>query len=103
MHQLFTDFKKAYHSVRREVIYNILTEFGNPRKLLRLIKMCMNETYSTVWVGKHLSDMFPFKNGLKQGDVLLPLIFNYPLEYFIKRVQVHQDDLKLNGTHQLLV
>jgi len=35
----------------------------------RLIKMCLNETYSTVWVGKHLSDMFPIRNGLKQGDV----------------------------------
>ena len=33
----------------------------------------LNETYSTVQVGKHLSDMFPTKNGLKQGDTLLPL------------------------------
>jgi len=47
--------------------------------------MCRNETCSTVWVGKHLSDMFPFKNGLKQ-DVLLPLIFNYALEYAIRRM-----------------
>jgi len=46
--------------------------------------------------------MFHFKNGLKQG-VLLPLIFNYALEYTIRRVQVNQDDLKLNGAHQLLV
>jgi len=47
---------------------NILIEFGIPMKLGRLIKMCLNETYSRVQVGKHLSDMFPFKNGLKQGD-----------------------------------
>jgi len=33
--------------------------------------------------------MFPIRKGLKQGD--------------IRRVQVHQDGLKLNGTHQLLV
>jgi len=62
--------------------------------------MCLNETYSTVWVGKHLSDVFPIKNALKQGEVLLPLLFNFALEYTIKRVHVNQETLKLHGTHQ---
>ena len=63
-------------SVRREVLYNILIDFGIPIKLVRIIKMCMNEACSRVWVGKHLSDMFPIKNGLTQ-DALLPLLFNF--------------------------
>jgi hypothetical protein len=83
-------------------LYNILIEFLVPMKLVRLIKMCLNETYSKVRIGKHLSDNFPTQNGLTQGDVLKPLLFNFTLGYAIRNIKENQVGMKLNGTHKLL-
>jgi hypothetical protein len=54
-----------------------------------------------VCISKHISDNFPIQNDLKQ-DALLPLIFNFSLEYAIKKVHDNQVEMKLNGTYQLL-
>jgi hypothetical protein len=71
-------------------------------KIVRLIKMGLNEAFSKVHIGKHLSDSFPIQNGLKQGDALSSLFFNSVLVYAVRNVPEKQVGLKLNGTHQLL-
>jgi hypothetical protein len=68
-----------------EVLYNILIEFGMPRKLVQPVKMCWNEIYGTVCMSKNLSDRFPIQNDLK-GDVLSLFLFGFALEYAIRWV-----------------
>jgi hypothetical protein len=85
--QLFVDFKKANESVRKEMLYNIIIEFGIPMKLFRLIQMCFSETCSKVRIGGYLSDIFPVSSGLKQGDAFLPLLSNIAVEYVIRKTQ----------------
>jgi hypothetical protein len=65
-------------------LYNILTEFGIPTKLVKLITICLSETCSKVRIGKNLSDEFSVQNGLKQGDALSPLLFNFSFENIIR-------------------
>jgi hypothetical protein len=74
VHELLVDFKDAYNSFTMEVLHNILSEFGIPTKIIRLLEM---------------SKMFPIKNCLKQGDALSPLPLNFALEYAVKLVQVN--------------
>jgi hypothetical protein len=68
-------------------LYNILIEHDMPMELVRLIKMCLNETCCKVYIAKHLSDMFSVQNDLKQGDAFSPLLFKFVLEYAIRKVQ----------------
>jgi hypothetical protein len=52
-----------------EILYSILIEVWLPLKLVRLIKICLNKTYSKVYKHKHLSHIFPIRNGLKERNV----------------------------------
>jgi hypothetical protein len=81
---LFIDFKKAYDSIHRESLWNILREFGIPGKLIGLIKMCIEDSRGIVISDGLRSEPFEITTGLRQGDALSPLLFNLALEKCIR-------------------
>ena len=72
------------------------------RKLVILIKTCLDGNLKKVRVENYLSSSFPIENSLKQGAVLSPPLFNFALEYAIRKVQKTNCGLNINGTHQVL-
>jgi hypothetical protein len=83
VHQLFIGLYKAYGSVRRDVLYNILIEFGVSMKLVRLFKTCLNETYSKVRMGKYLSGSFfyPKWSGIRRSSITTAFLLCFRICY----------------------
>jgi hypothetical protein len=54
-------------------------------KLVRLIKMCLNEACNKICIGKHLSVSFHVQNGLKQGDALSSQFLSVAIQYAIRK------------------
>lgn len=102
VHQLYIDFKKAYDLIKRERIFEILIRLGIPKKLVNLVQVCLKDTKGRVKIGNQMSEIFNIHSGLKQGDALLPLLFNLVLEYAIREMQKSEDRLQLNDITQLL-
>jgi hypothetical protein len=96
--QVFVDFKKAYDSIHRDSLYNIMYEFGFPKKLISLTKMCMNGTRYQVRVDCTVSEEFEVMTGLKQGDALSPILFNIALEKVIRSVQSNKLGINIGKT-----
>jgi hypothetical protein len=72
-------------------------------ELVKIIKMCLNETYIIVHLGEHLSCAFPIQHCLKQGDALWSFIFSFTLGNAIRILQENQGGLELNVTHEDLI
>jgi hypothetical protein len=103
VHKLFIGFEIAFDPIRREVLCNIVIEFSVPVKLVRPIKMCLNETCNKVHAHINLSGAFPFQNGLKERDALWLSLLKFPLEYSTRRAQENQEGLESNRAHHHLV
>jgi sorting nexin-29 len=86
VYQIYVDFKQAYDSVQRKKLFTIMYEFGLPPKLVRLVRATMRGAEAQMKVQTQLTDTFEIRQGLKQGDGLVPVLFNLALGYVIRKL-----------------
>jgi len=91
MHVLFIDFKQAFDSVDRQKIIQILQELRTPNKLVRLIKMTIQNTEASVKIENLISKPFFITCGVCQGDPLSAAMFNLILDLVIKKLNLRGD------------
>ncbi|XP_054086050.1 putative uncharacterized transposon-derived protein F52C9.6 isoform X2 [Zeugodacus cucurbitae] len=101
-HHLFIDFKAAFDSTKRSCLYAAMSEFGIPAKLIRLCKLTLSNTKSSVRIGKDLSEPFDTKRGFRQGDSLSCDFFNLLLEKIIRAAELNREGTIFYKSVQLL-
>ncbi|XP_054085666.1 LINE-1 retrotransposable element ORF2 protein isoform X1 [Zeugodacus cucurbitae] len=101
-HHLFVDFKAAFDSTKRSCLYAAMSEFDIPAKLIRLCKLTLSNTKSSVMIGKDLSEPFDTKRGFRQGDSLSCDFFNLMLEKIIRAAELNREGTIFYKSVQLL-
>ena len=89
IHQLFVDFKQAYNSLDRTTIFDIMNEFGIPKKLTNLTRATLTSTKCKVTIHNFQSDPFDIDSGVRQGDKLSTLLFNIALEKVTRAMSIN--------------
>ena len=85
---VFTDFSQAFDTVNGDVIYNSLTKYSVPDKLIKLIKLTMKRTIMKVKGNNSYSEWFETKTGVRQGDPLSALLFSVVLDSVITNLEI---------------
>lgn len=75
LHIFFVDFKQAYDSIDREPLWTTLRNFRIPRKLVKLVKICNQQTFCKVHFMREISETFECKTGLRQEYALSLVLF----------------------------
>lgn len=82
----YVDFKKAFDSVHRETLWDVLRFRGIPAKIIGLMTGLYSGTESAVKCGGGISAFFPVNSGVRQGCVLAPSLFNTCMDWILGKV-----------------
>ena len=81
----FIDFKKAFDSIKRSVMFAILRHYGIPEVIVNAIRVLYDNSKSAVMVDGNITDSFQVTTGVLQGDVLAPFLFIILIDYLMKK------------------
>lgn len=87
----FIDFKKAFDSINRKVMFSVLRHYGIPEAVVNAISVLYNNSRSTVMVDGNISDPFDVSTGVLQGDVLAPFLFVILIDYLLTKATSELD------------
>ena len=87
----FIDFKKAFDSINRKVMFAVLRHYGIPHAVVNAISVLYKNSKSAVMVDGGLSDPFNVTTGVLQGDVLAPFLFVVLVDYLLKKATSQLD------------
>ena len=84
----FVDFKKAFDSINRRMLFAILRHYGIPEKIVNGIKVLYDDSNGQVLVEGELSEPFNIITGILQGDILAPFLFIIVMDYILKKASI---------------
>ena len=76
LYQVFVDITKAFDSVNRDALWNILKRFGCPDHFVSILQAYHNGMEVAVNAGGLITEYFEVKCGVKQGDLIAPTLFS---------------------------
>jgi hypothetical protein len=100
--QRIIDFKAAYDTIIRNEVYVGMSELNFPTKLIRLTKATLTIVTCCVQIQNDCFESFETRQGLRQGDVLPTLLFNFVLEVIVRRANLQTTGTIYNKKTQLL-
>ena len=99
-----TDAEKAFDKIQHPFMIKTLTKVGTEETYLNIIKALYDKTTANVILNSEKLKAFPLKSGMKQGCLLLPLLFSIILEVLvtairqekeIKGIQIRKEEVKI--------
>ncbi|KAI8507980.1 hypothetical protein Bbelb_142200 [Branchiostoma belcheri] len=92
---IFIDFRKAFDSINRNTMFEILLAYGIPPPIVNAIKIMYEDTTATVLTPEGETDFFKIETGVLQGDPLAPFLFIITLDYALRKAVNSSDGLTL--------